>query len=116
MHSYDEETERYLREFRPRAIHPLQIPAKAGNILPWRLAAAAVLVLLVGGLLWFTHREAARPHEAANVRPTEGNFRSEPRFASTLALTNLALEDNEKLESLLADESRKSLPTVQGKR
>ena len=114
MQPYDEETERYLREFRPRATRPLEVAPKPRNILPWRLATAAALVLLAGGSLWLAHRERARPKEAADLQPSKVNVRGKQEYESTLALTRLALTDNEKLESLLAEESRKVLPAFQG--
>ena len=114
MDPYDEETERYLREFRPRAIHPLEVAPKPRNIVPWRLATTAALALWAGGLLWFGHRESVRPKEAVNLQPSKANVRGVQKYESTLALTRLALTDNEKLESLLAEESRKVLPAFQG--
>jgi len=115
MDPFDQETERYLREFQPRAIQPLEVGPKDKNTLSRRLAVVALLVLLAGTLLWFAHREAARPKEAANIRPEKENVARGRRFPSALALTRLALEDNEKLDSVLADQSREVLPTVQGK-
>jgi hypothetical protein len=82
--------------------------------VPWRLATTAALALWAGGLLWFGHRESVRPKEAANLQPSKANARGEQKYESTLALTRLALTDNEKLESLLAEESRKVLPAFQG--
>ena len=116
MDPYDDETERYLREFRPRAIHTLEVAPRTRNILSRRLAAAAAVALLAGGLLWFAHRKAARLQEAANVQPSKANVTRERRYESTLALTRLALTDNKELESLLVEESRKVLPTVRGER
>jgi hypothetical protein len=114
MDPHDDEMERSLKEFRPRAIRALEIAAGARSILLRRLAAAAAVALLTGGLLWFAHRKAARLQETANVQPAKVNVRIERRYASTLALTRLALADNEKLETILAEESRKTLPTVRG--
>lgn len=114
MDPYDDEAERYLREFRPRAIPPLEVVQKARRILLRRLAVVAALALLAGSFLWFTHREAARPKEVANLQASKVSVRREQEFESTPALTKLALTDNKEFESLLADESRKVLPAVQG--
>jgi hypothetical protein len=115
MDPFDQETERYLREFQPRAIQPLKVGPTDKNIFSRRLAVVALLVLLAGGLLWFAHREMARSKEAANFRPAKEKVTREQRYPSALALTRLALEDNEKLDSVLAKQSREVLPTVQGK-
>ena len=114
MDQYDDETERYLREFRPRAIRTLKVAPKARSILSRCVAAAVAAALLAGGLLWFAHREAARFQEAAKIPPPEVNVARGRRYESALALTKLALTDNEKLESLLTEESRKILPAVRG--
>jgi hypothetical protein len=115
MDPFDQETERYLREFQPRAIQPLEVGPKDKNILSRRAAVVALLVILAGGLLWFAHREMGRSREAANIRPAKENVTRERRYPCALTLTRLALEDNEKLDSVLADQSREVLPTVQGK-
>jgi hypothetical protein len=115
MDPFDRETERYLSEFQPRAIQPLEVGPKDKKILSRRLAVVALLVLLAAGGLWFAHRESARSKEAANIRPTKADVTRERRYPSALTLTRLALEDNKKLDSVLADQSREVLPTVQGK-
>jgi hypothetical protein len=116
MGPFDDETERYLKEFRPRAIRALEVSPKARNILSRRLATAAAVTLLAGGLLWYAHRDATRLREAANVQPSDVNVATKSRYESTLALTRLALTDNAKFEAVLSEESRKVLPTVQGER
>jgi len=114
MSLYDDETERYLAEFRPRAVQPLE-PMPKGRDAPllW-VAAVVAVVLLAVGLLWFAHREAGRLREAANIQPRKVSATRAWRYESTLALTRLALEDGERLESLLAGESRKELPPCRG--
>jgi hypothetical protein len=114
MGPFDDETERYLKEFRPRAIRALEVLPKARNILSRRLAAAAALTLLAGGLLWYANRNATRLREATNVQPADVNVPTNSRYESTLVLTRLALTDNAKLEAILSEESRKVLPNVQG--
>jgi hypothetical protein len=114
MGPFDDETERYLKEFRPRAIRALEVLPKTRNILSRRLAAAAALTLLAGGLLWYANRNTTRLREATNVQPADVNVPTNSRYESTLVLTRLALTDNAKLEAILSEESRKVLPNVQG--
>lgn len=115
MDPYDDEMERYLREFRPRTIRALvEGAAEARNILLRWLAAAAAVALLAGALFWFAHHEVRRLQEAANVQPVRVTVTIERRYPSTLALTRLALADNEKLETFLAEQSRNALPSVRG--
>src|ERR1035438_229003 len=99
MGHYDEETERYLRGFRPRTIRPLTAAPKARSNLALRLAVAAAVTLFAAGILWFAHRETVRRREVANSLPTMQNVTEERRYPSPLALTRLALEDSEKLDS-----------------
>lgn len=115
MDPFDQETEGYLREFQPRAIKPFRVEPKGKNIFARPSAVVAVMVLLAGVSLWFAHRELSRPKVAASIRTAQKTVARERRYPSTLALTRLALEDNEKLESLLAEESRRVFPAFQGK-
>ena len=115
MGPHDEETERYLRGFRPRAIRPLEIAPKVEHVLLRRLAVAAAVTVFAAGTLWFAHRETRRRRASANPQTTMENVTRERQYPSSLALTRLALEDSEKLDSVLADQSRHVLPLVQGK-
>jgi hypothetical protein len=110
MGSYDEEMERRLKEFRPQAIRALEVAPHPRKMLR-RMTAAAAVAVLAGGLFWFARREVRLSKEAANVQaPTVG----ERPYRTTLALTMLALADDERFDTLLAEESRKSLPSFQG--
>ena len=116
MDRYDEETERYLREFHPRAVRPLALAPKAGSIFSFRrLAVAAAAVVLVAATVWFTHRETTRRGQTVNLQSPMTGARKARRYVTTVELTRLALEDSEKLDAVLADESRSVLPAVQGK-
>ena len=115
MNPPDDEMERYLRQFQPRAIRALELAPKVGLALRWRLVAAtAGLALFAGSFLWVTHRDAQRLPPTLNVRANKANGAGERQLESPLALTRLALSDNDKLESLLAEESRAELPSLQG--
>lgn len=116
MDSYDHETERYLKEFRPQAIRELEVPPQRRNIFGRRFAVAAAVALCAGFLLWFTHRERSLPHEAENTQAPMVGVPSQRPYGTTLALTMLAFADNERFETLLTEESRKSLPGFQGER
>jgi hypothetical protein len=114
MEPYGEETERYLRDFRPRAIRELELAPRPRRIL-WRpLAVAATVAVCAGGLFWFVHRELTRSKGAANVQAFKVAVKSQGQYRTSLALTMLALEDNNRFETVLAQESRRSLPRFQG--
>lgn len=115
MDRYEEETERYLREFRPRAIRPLALAPKAENMLLRRLAVAAAVIVFAAAAVWFAHRETTRRIETATIHSAVANNTRGRRFLTTVELTRLALEDDEKLDAVLAEESRHALPAFQGK-
>jgi hypothetical protein len=114
MASHDDEMERYLKEFLPKAIRKLNVATHRQNIIWRRLAAAAAVALCAGGFFWFAQRELTRSKEAANVQAHKVDVTSQRQYRSTLALTKLALTDRDKFETLLVEESRKSLPGFQG--
>src|SRR6267142_6426832 len=109
MGPHDEETEHYLEEFQPQAVRKLQIVAQAGTSLWKRVAAAAAIVVCVGGALWFSRHEFKRSQVGAN-RASMLTVADKRQPRSTLSLTVIALEDGKKFETLLTDESRISLP------
>jgi len=109
MGPHDEETEHYLEEFQPQAVRKLQIVAQAGTSLWKRLAAAAAIVVCVGGALWFSRHEF-KPSQVGANRASMLTVADKRQPRSTLSLTVLALEDGKKFETLLTDESRISLP------
>ena len=111
MAPHGDEMESYLKEFRPKAIRKLEVATQRQNIFWRRLAAVA---LCAGGFFWFARRELTRSKEAANVQALKVGVTSQRQYRSTLALTKLALADRDKFETLLAEESRKSLPGFQG--
>jgi hypothetical protein len=114
MQKHDEEMERYLKKFQPRAVRPLEISRQSGNVWMRRLAAAAVLVLAGGISLWYGQHKTPGSLKTAKVSELQSIVSSAPRSASTLYLTRLALEDNQAFEALLTKESRMELPDLQG--
>jgi ferric-dicitrate binding protein FerR (iron transport regulator) len=115
MDRYDEDTERYLREFRLRAIPPLAFAPKAGNIFLRRLAVAAAVTVFAAATIWLAHRETTRRIETAKPQFAMTNDTGGQRYVTTVELTRLALNDNEELNAILAEESRRALPSFQGK-
>ncbi|SRR5258705_10159023 len=114
MALYDEDTERYLQEFRPQAIRELEVAPRHRKVSWRQLTAAAAVMVCVGGTLWVACRDLKHSKEAANVQTPKVSIASRRQYRTTVALTKLALSDNEGFETLLAEESRKSLPNFQG--
>src|SRR5256885_11408180 len=107
MRSHEDETESYLKEFRPKAIGELDTVSRqatsvgARKILWRRMVAGAALAACVGGIFWFARRESWHSKEAANGQVIEASVASQRQYPTTLALTKLALSDKEKFETLL---------------
>jgi hypothetical protein len=109
---HDEEVERYLAEFEPRPVRALGVLPLNERIWAVRLVAAAVIVLIGGISLWYLGQETKRVKDALSRRhalPTTATS-----SLNAIALTKLALEDNERFEALLADRSQTALPSFQG--
>ena len=114
MEPHEEQTERYLKEFRPRAIRGLAVPPQP-NLISWqRWAAAAVLVACVAGIFWLSLRGSTRRKERTIIYVNKGVVAAPSQHLNTFAMTALALEDQKKFDTLLDEESRKSLPRFQG--
>ena len=114
MPQHDEEIERYLKEFTPRAIRPLEDDTRSPNLWPRRLAAAAVIVVAGGFSLWFTLREAKTVPLKPSVSELQHEIPNSSKRVSTFLLTKLALEDEKRFDAVLTDESRRVLPSMQG--
>jgi hypothetical protein len=110
MVAHEDETERYLKEFQPRAIRGLEVAPTIPHMLWGRMAAAAILVLLAAGGFWFAHFGTGQPSGTANLQPSDAEVIGYRQYPSVLALTVLASTDSKKFEVLLTEESRKSLP------
>lgn len=108
--NHDEDLVRYLKEFRPRAIRPLEMRRPTGNSwLRWLTAAAAVG--FAGSILfWHGQINKTKPPERIGA-PASIEVMSQTHL-STPALTKLALDDEEAFDALLADESRNALPSM----
>ncbi|HET6177250.1 MAG TPA: hypothetical protein VFE61_09975 [Candidatus Sulfotelmatobacter sp.] len=105
----DDDLEKYLSEFRPRAVRPLEMPRSEPAAWPKRLTVAAMVLICAGGALWYAGRRgtgvAPTPTQMVRVEVSTGTGEMNP-----FALTKLALEDDGKFQAQLAAESRLMLP------
>ena len=113
----DERFEHYLREFRP--LKPRAFPSQTRRLpeLLRRLAAAAVVTVVLGTSLWF----AMHPSERGKTEiVTNGALAPEQKATgpslSLLQLTQLAVSDPVRLDAHLAAASRHVLPDFRGER
>jgi len=111
----DKQLETYLGEFQPRPPRPLPETVLHRQVLLRRLAAAATVTVALGASLWFVgygnRRSGGEPGEK-KAAVQEAN--SAPPPLSLLPLTQLALENPEKLEAELTRASRRVLPDFRG--
>lgn len=115
MENHNEEMERYLKQFKPRAIRPL--PDSTTFALWTRRSAAAAVLVLAGGLsFWLMHRgtKVAPSLLIASEAQPSGAGTNENEPVNTLQLTKLALQDDRKFDAVLSTASRKVLPRLQG--
>jgi len=111
----DDELEKYLSEFRLRAVRPLERPP-ATSASRTRLAVAAVVLLCAGIGLWYARpdRDAVRPASPALAFETVPATAQVTATMNAFALTRLALEDDGRFRAQMAAESRMVLPTLHG--
>lgn len=114
MQRDDKELEKYLSEFRPRPVRPLNVSRSATAGWIGRLAAAALVLLSVGGGLWHSRHTARAPRAPVEAQRVRIDIRLEERRPNTIALTKLALENENQFEAQLDAESRTVLPDFQG--
>jgi hypothetical protein len=111
MQQHDEDDlERYLKKFQPRAIRQLEVRRQTSN--SWLRRMAAAVVVLAGSIsLWYAQRKTAKPPE----KPTIQAVRSITNIhMSTPVLTKMALDDSKAFDALLTNESQTVLPSMQG--
>jgi len=110
----DNELEKYLREFQPRAVRPLE--SLRQTAIPWRgrLAAAAVVLFSVSGGLWYAIHKSNMPRAEVKLETSRGEALVQERRVNSILLTKLALEDPKRFEEQLEVESRQVLPDLQG--
>jgi hypothetical protein len=109
--------EAFLREFEPRRPGPLPAGNSAWRYWP-RLAAAAVLILVVGaaslwiGMRHFAPRNGGGQQAAATIRSVSTN---RPPPISTLALTRAALDGSPEFDRQMDSMARRDLPSFTSK-
>jgi hypothetical protein len=114
MQGDDPEFEKYLSEFKPSKVRPLQVELPEANASRRWLAAAALLLLLMGGGLWYARREA-KHRVAVNNRTGNLEGASGARSFNPILLTKLALENETQFALELEAQSSRVLPDFRGK-
>ncbi len=111
----DNEVERYLNQFTPRAVRPLKTGQAARSVWVGRLAAAAMVLLSMAAGLWYFGSPVKK------IEPNEVNVIAPPVEAgardgnlNTIVLTKLALEDPNRFEQQMDEASRRVLPDLRG--
>jgi hypothetical protein len=104
MEQQNEKLERYLEEFKPRAVPGLELSQRARSFWQRRLAAAAVVVCAFGVGYWQTHRTRVGVMKVIQLK------------SQTMTMTRIGLQDREKLDQFLFDQSRNVLPAFQDER
>jgi len=101
MKQQDDTLERYLAEFRPRAVRNLEPSQRPASHWQRWLAAAAVVVCFLGTGYWQIRR--GRP--VGKVVELK---------SQTFLLTRIGLRDKKMLDNFLTEQSRSVLPSFQG--
>ncbi len=114
----EKDVEKYLGEFRARAVRPLEIGRPKAPAWIRRLAAAAVLAVLAGGGAWFVaHSQKVQSGASETVAPkTEITVVFTESKLPMLQMTKLAVEDPDKLDALLGPTPRHNFSDVEGKK
>ncbi len=110
----DHELEKYLGEFQPRAVRPLKTSRPTPMVWMGRMAAAALVLLSVGGGLWYAQHKRNTPRAEVKSATVGVEARVEERRINPILLAKLALEDPNRFEEQLEAESRLVLPDLQG--
>ncbi|HXY01300.1 MAG TPA: hypothetical protein VEI54_10290 [Candidatus Limnocylindrales bacterium] len=109
MHRDEHDLEKYLTEFRPRAVRPLRVSQRVSHFWLAGLAAAAVVLLGVGFGLWYAGHDRLSPPELKEQR-VQVEFHLNRTRLTNMELTRLALEDEKQFQAQLESESRQVLP------
>jgi hypothetical protein len=113
MDQQNEQFENYLREFEPKRLRALELPNDVRPLWPRRLAAAAGVLLAVGGVWWFAPKQ--KHDNAENVFNQTKSALANTGFPSQrfqlLPLTRIALRDPRRLDTELEEASRHLLPS-----
>jgi hypothetical protein len=114
MQNDDRELEKYLSDFQPRNVRPLEVGRTKRSIWTGRLAAAAALTVSVGAGWWYAEHWNSIPHEQAKVKMWRLEVRVQQQESNTILLTKLALDDPKGFEEQMEDESQRVLPGLRG--
>jgi hypothetical protein len=118
-HEHDQEQnkdiEQYLREFQLRAVRKLELERTASGPDWQRLAVAAVVLLALGTSVWLAQLSSTKVHNGTQQQGLQGN-QGQQRELNNVQLTWLALDDEEKFDEVLSEQSRRVLPDLQGER
>jgi hypothetical protein len=113
MHLDNDDLEKYLSDFRPRAPQELRTSQRTKSGWMGQAAAAALVLITVSLLLLYSDRRVQKTGaDMAVLRDLRMEIRQTER-PSLIVLTRLALADHREFEALLAKESRDTLPLVQ---
>ena len=110
----DDELERYLGEFLPRAVRPLEVRRPTLPVWLQPMAAAAVVLVCAGSAVWFSQKTTSSstvlPVQMDQPDLTEGQQKP-----NLFTLTRLALEDDREFQNELEKESRAELPSFESR-
>jgi hypothetical protein len=116
MEERDKNTEKFLREFAPKRPAVLREDLQPGAMLQWRLLAAVGIAMVTGTAVWVASRKEAFPPPEIRVKEAKnGATYVEPkRKDSILVLTKIALDEPQRLDEVLAETGRGTLPKLTG--
>jgi hypothetical protein len=112
MDEHNSEFESYLRQFEPRRPRVLAHMQSAAFLRVRRLAAAAVLVLFIGGSMWMVRRNS-RSTAGGDSTPQIGAQGQAVSVLPLMPVTQLALQNPTRLDAKLYEASRSMLPNFQ---
>ena len=116
MKEHDEQFENFLREFQPRRPRALPAGFAAKPIWHRRLCAAGLITVTMGVSLWFLRQKSTSRRDLISVDNPQFLLYAKPapEALSMFPLTQLALEDPARLDTVLTEASRHVLPSLQG--
>jgi hypothetical protein len=114
MQGDDPQFEKYLSEFKPSKVRPLQVELPEENASIRWLAAAALLLFSIAGGLWYARHET-KHRAAVNNRTVNLEVYTGVRSFNPILLTKLALENDAQFGLELEAQSSRVLPDFRGK-
>jgi hypothetical protein len=116
MEERDKILENFLREFAPKRPKVLREDVQSRGMLQWRLLAAVGIAMLTGSAVWVASRkETFRPQEIRAKEAENGAISLGPeRRDSILMLTKIVLDEPQRLDEVLSEKGRGTLPKLTG--